>query len=293
MNEHDWLAKRFEGSRGHLRGVAYRILGSVGDADDALQDSWLRLSRTDASSVDNLEAWFTTIVARVCLNKLRSRRSRNEDSLDLDGPITNEVVDRKSSSPEDETVLAESAGLALMVVLDKLAPAERVAFVLHDVFDIPFEEIASIVGRSSAATRQLASRARRRVRGTGRGVGVRLAEQLETVEAFLAALRAGDIDGILNVLDPDVLRHVDAVPPDQAAELRGAKRVAEEVLKFKDIARFARAIRVNGSTGILVAPDGRLRTVIRCTIEGRKIMRMDLVADPELVSKLDLSMFSD
>jgi RNA polymerase sigma factor (sigma-70 family) len=238
MNGNEWLTERFEASRGHLRAVAYRILGSPSEADDAVQESWLRVSRADASGVQNLEGWFTTILARVCLNILRSRRSRREESLEVEGSKPRAVVDAKSVGPENDAVLAESVGLALLVVLERLAPAERVAFMLHDVFDIAFEDIAGIVGRSSAAARQLASRARRRVRGTSRGFGAGLSEQRETVAAFLAALCAGDIDGLLAVHDPDVVRRADrfAVPLAEAREVHGARRVAEEVLKYRDIA---------------------------------------------------------
>ena len=197
--------------------------------------------------------------------------------------------------PEDETLLAESVGLALLVVLERLAPAERVAFVLHDVFDLPFGDIASIVGRSSAATRQLASRARRRVRGTSKGSGAGLSQQREIVEAFLAALRAGDLDGLLTVLAPDVVRRADrvALASDEARELRGPRKVAEEVLKYRDIARFARPIQVNGSAGIVVAPDGRLRTVISCTVKGGRITEMEVIADPERLRRLNLAVFPD
>jgi RNA polymerase sigma factor (sigma-70 family) len=295
MNGNDWLTERFEASRGHLRAVAYRILGSLSQADDAVQESWLRVSHADSSSVENLEGWFTTVLARVCLNILRSRKARREESLEVEGSKPRAVVRAKGIDPEDEAVLAESVGLALLVVLERLAPAERVAFVLHDVFDVAFEDIAAIVGRSSAAARQLASRARRRVRGASRGSGAALSEQRETVEAFLAALRAGDIDGLLAVLDPDIVRRADrfAVPLAEARELHGARRVAEEVLKYRDIARVARPIQVNGSGGIVVAPDGHLRTVILCTVEGQRITKMEVIADPERLRRLNLAVFPD
>jgi RNA polymerase sigma factor (sigma-70 family) len=292
MNATDSVAERFDISRGHLRAVAYRILGSLGDADDAVQESWLRVSRSDTSGVENIEAWFTTIVARACLNMLRSRKARREASLAPEG-VKPRAERAKSRDPEDEAVLAESVGLALLVVLERLAPAERVAFVLHDVFDVAFEEVAPIVGRSMAATRQLASRARRRVRGTSRGSGTALIKQQQAVERFLGALRSGDMEGLLAVLDPDIVRHADkvAVASDDARELRGRKRVAEEVLKYKDVARFARAIQINGSAGIAVAPEGRLRTAILCTVEGEKITRMEVIADPERLGKLTLAVF--
>jgi RNA polymerase sigma factor (sigma-70 family) len=278
-----------------LRAVAYRILGSLSEADDAVQESWLRVKRADAKGVENLEGWFTTVLARVCLNILRSRKSRREESLEVEGAEPRTAVDAKIIDPEDEAALAESVGLALLVVLERLAPAERVAFVLHDVFDVAFEDIAAIVGRSPAAARQLASRARRRVRGTSRGSGAALSEQRETVEAFLAALRAGDIDGLLAVLDPDVVRRADrfAVPLVEERQLHGARRVAEEVLKYRDVARVARPIQVNGSGGIVVAPDGHLRTVISCTVEGHRITKMEVIADPERLRRLNLAVFPD
>jgi len=295
MSGNEWLTERFEASRGRLRAVAYRILGSLSEADDAVQESWLRVSHADASGVENLEGWFTTVLARVCLNILRSQKSRREESLEVEASKPGAVVEAKSMDPENEAVLAESVGLALLVVLERLAPAERVAFVLHDVFDIAFEDIAAILGRSSAAARQLASRARRRVRGASRGSGVALSEQRETVEAFLAALRSGDIDGLLAVLDPDVVRRADrfAVPLPDARELHGARRVAEEVLKYRDVARVARPIQVNGAGGIVVAPAGHLRTVISCTVEGHRITKMEVIADPERLRRLNLAVFPD
>jgi RNA polymerase sigma factor (sigma-70 family) len=290
MNGNEWLTQRFEASRGHLRAVAYRILGSLSEADDAVQESWLRVSRADASGVENLEGWFTTVLARVCLNILRSRKSRREESLEVEGSKPRAMVRAKGIDPEEEAVLAESVGLALLVVLERLAPAERVAFVLHDVFDVAFEDIGPIVRRSSAAARQLASRARRRVRGASRGSGGALSEQRQTVEAFLAALRTGDIDGLLAVLDPHVVRRADraAVPPGAARELRGATTVVEEALKHTDLARFARPVLVNGSVGIVVAPGGRLRVVIRCTVKRGKITEMNLIGDPARLRRLDL-----
>ncbi len=295
MSDTDWLAKRFEASRGHLRAVAYRILGSLGEAEDAVQESWLRVSRAGTSGLENLEGWFTTVVARVCLNMLRSRKLRREESLEVEELKPRPASLAKGIDPEDEAALAESVGLALLVVLERLTPAERVAFVLHDVFDLAFEDIAPILGRSPAAARQLASRARRRVRETNRGSGAALSEQRQTVEAFLAALRAGDMNGLLAVLDPDIVRRADrlAVTSDEARELHGARVVAEEALKYKDIARFARPIQVNGSAGIVVAPEGQLRTVISCTVEGGKIKKMEVIADPEHLRRLNLTVFPD
>jgi RNA polymerase sigma factor (sigma-70 family) len=295
MSGNEWLTGRFEASRGHLRAVAYRILGSLSEADDAVQESWLRVSHADGSSVENLEGWFTTVLARVCLNILRSRKSRREESLEVEGSKPRPEVPAKGMDPEDEAVLAESVGLALLVVLERLAPAERVAFVLHDVFDVAFEDIAAIVGRSPGAARQLASRARRRVRGTTRRSGAALSEQRETIEAFLRALRAGDIDGLLAVLDPDVVRRADrfAVPLAEARNLYGARRVAEEVLKYRDVAQVARPIQVNGAGGIAVAPEGRLRTVISCTVERHRITKMEVIADPERLRRLNLTVFPE
>jgi RNA polymerase sigma factor (sigma-70 family) len=295
MDGNQWLTKEFESSRGYLRAVAYRILGSPTEADDAVQESWLRVSRADSSGVDNLKGWFTTVLAHVCLNILRSRKSRREQSLELEADRGQFAAGAKADDPESEAVLAESVGLALLVVLERLAPAERVAFVLHDVFDVAFDDIGVIVGRSAAAARQLASRARRRVRGASRGSKAALSRQRETVEAFLTALRDGDMDALLKVLDPNVSRRADrfAVRSEAALELRGAARVAEEALKFKDIARFAQPIQVNGSGGIAVAPGGRLRTVISCTIAGRRITKMEVIADPERLGKLNLTVFPD
>jgi RNA polymerase sigma factor (sigma-70 family) len=293
MNENEWLAERFEANRSHLKAVAYRMLGSVGEADDALQECWLRVSRAGTSGVDNLEGWLTTVLSRICLNMLRSRKSRREESLGVHAanPV---LADEIGVDPEHETLLAESVGLALLVVLERLSPTERIAFVLHDVFAVPFEDIAPIVRRSPATARQLASRARRRVRGPSRSSGAALSEQRETVEAFLAALRAGDINGLLAVLDPEVVRRADrfAVPLAEARELHGARRVAEEVLN-RDIARVARPIQVNGYGGIVVAPDGHLRTVILCTVEGHRITKMEVIADPKRLRRLNLAVFAD
>jgi RNA polymerase sigma factor (sigma-70 family) len=289
MNEKEWLAQRFEASRARLRAVAYRMLGSLGDADDAVQECWLRVSRADTSGVENLEGWLTTALARVCLNMLRSRKTRREESL-AEQPANPVLVNGKGSGPEDETLIAESVGLALLVVLEKLSPAERVAFVLHDVFAVPFEDIAPIVRRSPVATRQLASRARRRVHGAAKASDRAVSKQREAVEGFLAALRAGDVDGILAVLDPDVVRRADrvAVPSGATTELRGATAVVNETLAHRDLARVARPVLVNGSVGIVVAPGGRLRTVIRCTVKQGKIKEMDVIADPARLRRLDL-----
>ena len=238
MDESDWLAERFEANRGHLRAVAYRMLGALSEADDAVQEAWLRLSRSDTSGVANLGGWLTTVVARVCLDMLRARKSRREEPLGVHVP--DPIVSRKDGiGPEHEALLADSVGLALFVVLDTLAPAERLAFVLHDMFDVPFKEIAPIVGHSAAAARQLASRARRRVQGAAPVPDADLTRQREVVDAFLAAARGGDFDALLAVLDPDVVVRADrgAVPPGASRELRGARAVAEQAISFSRLVR--------------------------------------------------------
>jgi RNA polymerase sigma factor (sigma-70 family) len=294
MNGSEWLAERFEASRGRLRAVAYRLLGSLAEADDAIQEAWLRSAAADAATVGNLEGWLTTVVARVCLNMLRSRKLRREEALDVQSASSG-TADSEAVDPEHETLVAESVGVAVLVVLEKLAPAERVAFVLHDVFAVPFEDIGSIVGRSPAAARQLASRARRRVQGADTVPSAGLSQQRETVEAFLKALRAGDVDGMLAVLDPDVVRRADrtAVRSDAERELHGATRVVEEALRHTDVARFAQTILVNGSVGIVVAPHGRLRIAIDCTFNSGMITGMDVIADPERLRQTNLAVLPD
>ena len=296
MDESDWLAKRFEQNRTHLRAVAYRMLGSLGEADDAVQEAWLRFSRSDTSGVENLGGWLTTVVARVCLDMLRSRKSRREESLDA--RASEPIVSREVGiDPEKEAVLADSVGLALLVVLEMLAPDERLAFVLHDMFAMPFDEIAPLVGRSPAAARQLASRARRRVQGARRAPRADLRRQREVVEAFLAAARAGDFDGLLAVLDPDVVRRVDAValPPGAPRELRGAQAVARGALAGSQRARSAPVALalVNGSVGVVVAPRGRLSTVITFKIRRGKIVEMDVLTDPARLRQLHLAVLED
>jgi RNA polymerase sigma factor (sigma-70 family) len=292
MDEHDWLAERFEASRTHLRAVAYRMLGSLSEADDAVQESWLRVSRADTSGVENLGGWLTTVTARVCLDMLRARRSRREESLGAHGPEP--MASRENGSdPEQEALLADSVGLALLVVLETLPPAERVAFVLHDTFALPFDEIAAIVGRSPTAARQLASRARRRVQGAAAVPDADLTRQRAVVDAFLAAARGGDFDALLAVLDPDVVLRMDraAVPAGAASEIRGATTVADRAVKGG--ARAARAALVDGAVGVVVAPRGRLLMVLRFTLAGGKIVAIDTVADPERLRQLDLAMLSD
>jgi RNA polymerase sigma-70 factor (ECF subfamily) len=288
--ERDRLADRFEANRPHLRAVAYRMLGSLSDADDAVQEAWLRLSRADAAGVENLRAWLTTVVARVCLDMLRSRTSRREEPL---GPrVPEPIVSRADGvDPEHEALLADSVGLALLVVLETLAPAERLAFVLHDMFAVPFDEIAPIVGRSPAAARQLASRARRRVRGAAPSPDPDLARQREVVDAFLAAARGGDFDALLAILDPEVVLRVDrgALPPGASREVRGARAVADQVRAFAPLAASARPALVNGAAGFVVAPGGRPFAVAGFTVAGGKIVEIDLLADPARLRELDLT----
>ncbi len=286
MDEHEWLAEQFEASRSHLRAVAYRMLGDLTEADDAVQESWLRLSRSDTSGVENLGGWLTTVVARVCLDMLRSRNSRREEPLEASVPEP--ITSREGGiDPEQEALLADSVGLALLVVLDTLNPAERLAFVLHDIFAVPFDEIAPIVGRSPTATRQLASRARRRVRGAATVKDPDLTYQREVVDAFLAASRTGNFDALLAVLDPDVVFRADrtAVSAGASGEVRGAPFVARQ---FSGRAQGARPALVNGAVGVVVARRGRLFLVLRLTIRHGKIVGIDAVADPARLRQLDL-----
>jgi RNA polymerase sigma-70 factor, ECF subfamily len=288
-DEREWLAQQFEGHRGHLRGVAYRMLGSRSEADDAVQEAWLRLSRSNVDAVKNLGGWLTTVVARVCLDMLRSRKSRREESLETHGPKL--IMSREDErDPEHDVALSESVGLALLVVLETLAPAERVAFVLHDMFDLSFDEIAPIVGRSEAAARQLASRARRRVRGSSTASAADLSRRHEVIEAFLAASRGGDFEALLALLDPDVVVRADrtAVPAGAPTEVRGAPAVGKNALAFSGRARFAQVGLVNGVPGIVVAPRGRLLTVLRFAIGHRRIVEIDVVADPQRLRQLNL-----
>jgi RNA polymerase sigma-70 factor (ECF subfamily) len=298
MDEHEWLAERFENHRTHLRAVAYRMLGSLSEADDAVQESWLRLSRSDTSGVENLGGWLTTVVARVCLDMLRSRKSRREEPLgEFDAHAPEPIVSREDGlDPEHEALLAESVGLALLVVLETLAPPERLAFVLHDMFAVSFDEIASIVGRSPAAARQLASRARRRVQGVQGAATVPdadLTRKREVVDSFLAALRGGDFDGLLAVLDPDVVVRADAGPPGASREVRGARTWAKGAVAFAHSARFAQPALVNGAVGLVFAPHGKLMRALSITITGGKIVQIDVVADPGRLSQLDLAVLNN
>ncbi|WP_437741132.1 sigma-70 family RNA polymerase sigma factor [Sorangium sp. So ce1504] len=291
MDENIWLAERFEAHRAHLQAVAYRMLGSLSEAEDAVQESWLHLSRADTSGVENLGGWLTTVVARVCLDMLRSRKARREDPMAAPDP----AVDREAGTdPEREAVLADSVGLALLVVLDTLTPAERLAFVLHDLFAVPFEEIAAIVGRSPAAARQLASRARRRVQGAPPSPDADVGRQREVVDAFIAAMRGGDFDALVAILDPDVVIHADATAePPAGGEVRGARAWAKQAIPAARGARFARPALVDGTVGIVVAPQGRLFRVLRFTLEQGKIARIDVVGDREQLRDLDLLVLDD
>jgi RNA polymerase sigma factor (sigma-70 family) len=284
MDERDWLARRFEDHRGRLRAVAYRMLGSASEADDAVQEAWLRLSRSDADAVENLGGWLTTVVARVCLNMLEARRSRREEPVggDLPDPVAHRGDDH---DPEQQALAAEGVGLALLVVLDTLTPAERLAFVLHDLFAVPFEEIAPIVDRSPAAARQLASRARRRVQGAP-PPDADLARQRAVVDAFLAASREGDFEALLALLDPDVVLRADpaAVRTGAAAEVRGAAAVAGT---FSGRAQTARPALVDGAPGAVWAPGGRPRVAFGFTVADGRILAIDLLADPERLALVE------
>jgi len=298
MDEHEWLAQRFEEHRPHLRAVAYRVLGSLSEADDALQETWLHLSRSDTSGVKNLGGWLTTVVARVSLDMLRSRKSRREVSLDEPSGmrVPDPIVSRENGTdPEHEALLADSVGLALLVVLETLTPAERLAFVLHDMFAVPFEEISPIVGRSSTTARQLASRARRRVRGATNVPDADLARQREVVDAFLAAARGGDFDALVAVLDPHVVLRADrgGVPAGASREVRGAEAVAEQALTFSRFAPFARPALVNGAAGVVVFERGRPFSVMGFTVTRGKIVEIDILADSERLRQLDLAVLDD
>jgi RNA polymerase sigma-70 factor (ECF subfamily) len=291
MADQDWLAQRFEANRSHLRGVAFRMLGSVTEADDAVQESWIRLSRTDTSDVDNLRAWLTTVVGRVCLNMLRSRKTRRESPLDthVPDPIVSPAA---GIDPEQEALLGDSVGLALFVVLDSLTPAERVAFVLHDVFAVPYDAIAPIVGRTPVAARQLASRARRRVQGAP-VPDVDLDGQWAVVDAFLAAARDGDFEGLLAVLDPDVVVRSDGglARPGLASLVRGAQAVAEQSMLFRQFAETSTRVLVNGVPGgVAWAPDGSPFAVLALTVKGGRVIALDVLADPDRLPQLDLTL---
>ncbi len=288
MDEKDWLAEQFEEQRPHLRAVAYRMLGSLSEADDAVQDAWLRLSCADTSEVENLAGWLTTVVARVSLNMLRSRKTRREQPLNVHVP--DPIVDAADgTNPEHEALLADSVGLALLVVLETLTPPERLAFVLHDMFAVPFDEIATILERSPEAARQLASRGRRRVRGTAPVPDRDLSAQWEVVEAFLAAARDGDFEALVAVLDPDVVLRADGGIAGISRQVQGADTVAGQALMWSHVDLTIRRALVNGAAGLVSLRNGRLFSVGAFTVKGGKIVEFDILVDPERLAKLDLT----
>jgi RNA polymerase sigma factor (sigma-70 family) len=295
MAEPGWLAEGFEENRGRLRAVAYRMLGSFAEADDAVQEAWLRLSRSDASGIANLGGWLTTVVARVCLNVLRARNTRRETLMGVHVP--DPVISRADgTTPEDEVLLADSVGLALYVVLDTLTPAERLAFVLHDMFDLPFDEIAPLVGRSPATTRQLASRARRRVRGADARVpDSDIARQRKVVDAFFAAAHHGDFDALVAVLDPEVVVRFDVgtARPEMSVVVHGAVAAADQALRIHQRSALVRPALVNGAAGAVVTLGGRPVAVIGFTVSHDKIAQIDVLADPERLLRLDLAVLDD
>ncbi|WP_410618224.1 sigma-70 family RNA polymerase sigma factor [Amycolatopsis sp. cmx-8-4] len=287
MNDADWLAHRFETHREHLRAVAYRMLGSLSEADDAVQESWLRLSRSDTSDVENLAGWLTTVVGRVCLDMLRSRKARREEF------VPDPIITREDDGPEESALLADSVGLALLVVLDTLTPGERLAFVLRDMFAMPFEEIAPIVGRSETATRQLASRARRRVQGAPVAPDPDVARQRAVVDAFLAAARGGDFEALVSVLDPAVVLRADrGAERGGPIEVTGAAAVADQALTFSRLGAGGGTVRralVNGAAGVVATREGRPFSVLGFTVAGGRIVAIDILADPARLDRLDLA----
>jgi RNA polymerase sigma-70 factor (ECF subfamily) len=288
VDEREWLAERFDEQRTHLRAVAYRMLGSLSEADEAVQETWVRLSRTDASAVENLGGWLTTVVGRVSLNMLRSRKGRREEPLGVHLP--DPILDRADGmNPEHEALLADSVGLALLVVLETLSPPERLSFVLHDMFAIPFDEIAPIVNRSPEATRQLASRARRRLQGENTVPDADLTTQREVADAFMAAARDGDFEALLNVLDPDVVLRADFGARGELAVVRGARLVAGRALFYSSLGLEFRPALVNGVVGGVVMRDGELFSVAAVTVRGGKIVAMDFLNDPDRLRRLDLT----
>ena len=288
MNERDWLAERFEERRTRLRAVAYRMLGSLSEADDAVQESWLRLNRTDADAIENLDAWLTTVVARVSLNMLRARKTRREEPIEAQLPEP--ILDRADGmNPEHEALLADSVGLALLVVLETLSPPERLAFVLHDMFAVPFDEIAPIVNRSPESARQLASRARRRVQGEGKVPDADLETQRRVVDAFLAASREGDFDQLVAVLDPDVVLRADFGHAGESRVVRGAREVAGQALFYAQFGLEMRPVLVNGAVGMVTFRNGEPFSLGAVTVRGGKIVELDFLADPERLRELDLT----
>jgi RNA polymerase sigma factor (sigma-70 family) len=292
MDERDWLAERFEEHRTRVRAVAYRMLGSLSEADDAVQEAWLRLSRTDTSEVENLGGWLTTVVARVSLNMLRSRVVRREEPISVHVP--DPIVDRADGTdPEHEALLADSVGLALLVVLESLSPAERLAFVLHDMFAVPFDEIAPIVDRSPEAARQLASRARRRVQGENTVPDADLNTQREVVDAFFAAARDGDFEALLEVLDPNVVLRGDLGPLGRSREVRGAAAVAGQAHSYSRLDLLVQPALINGVVGAVSTLDGQPFAVGSFTVRDRKIVAIDILADPARLRRLDLTILDD
>jgi RNA polymerase sigma-70 factor (ECF subfamily) len=282
VDEHEFLAERFEAHREHLGAVAYRMLGSLSEAEDAVQEAWLRLARADTSEVSNLGGWLTTVVSRVCLDMLRARKTRREEPLDVHVP--DPIV---AADPAEETALADSVGLALLVVLETLTPAERLAFVLHDMFGVSFEEIAPIVKRSTATATQLASRARRRVRGAPKP-DADLPTQREVIDAFMAAARDGDFDALVALLDPDIVLRVDFGPSGPSGIIRGAAAVARQAMLFSRGAESTRHVVINGAAGVIPVPNGRPRSVFCPTVRGGRIVEINILADPERLARLDL-----
>ncbi|MGH9212765.1 MAG: sigma-70 family RNA polymerase sigma factor [Acidimicrobiales bacterium] len=292
MRDSEWLVDRFERRRSHLRAIAYRMLGSLSEADDALQEVWLRLSRSDRSNVDNLDAWLTTVVGRVCLNRLRSRERRREDLVGVHIPdpiITNE----HETDPAQEVAMANSIGLALLVVIETLTPAERVAFVLHDMFGVSFQEIATMLGRSTAAARQLASRARRRVHGEAKVPDADLRSQWEVVDVFFAAARGGDFERLVTLLDPDVVLRVDAGLSAMTREVRGAETVAGQALMWSHADLTVQRALINSAAGVISIRDGSPFAVIGLTITGGRIAELDILTDPQRLATLDLTAFKN
>jgi RNA polymerase sigma-70 factor (ECF subfamily) len=286
----DWLTERFEEHRPRLRAVAYRMLGSVGEAEDAVQDAWLRLDRADTAEVDNLGAWLTTVVARVCLNMLRTRRTRGEEPLDVRVPDP-VISPAAGTDPEQEALLADSVGLALLVVLDTLTPAERLAFVLHDTFAVPFEDIGPMIDRTPAAARQLASRARRRVRGQAPAPDPDIAQQRAVVDAFFAAARDGDFDALVAVLHPDVVLRADGGTSRTrpTVVLRGAQNVAGQAVVATRLAPYVRPALINGAAGVVVPVNGKVFSVMGFTVVDGRIAAVDVLYDPERLAALDLT----
>jgi RNA polymerase sigma factor (sigma-70 family) len=292
VTEQDWLARQFEEHRPHLRAVAYRMLGSLTEADDAVQDAWLRLSRTDTNGVENLGGWLTTVVARVALNMLRSRNTRREQPLDVHVP--DPIVDPAGGTdPEHEALLSDSVGLALLVVLETLPPAERLAFVLHDMFAVPFSEIGAILERSPDAARQLASRGRRRVRGSAPQPDADLSAQWEAVDAFLAAARDGDFERLVAVLDPDVVLRADGGLTGLSQRVEGAETVASQAIMFSRVDLTTRRALINGAAGMVSLRDGKLFSVGAVTVRDGRIVEIDILADPERLAGLDLTVLDD